>query len=197
MTSNHFMRVVQQNEVFPNKSPVVGTFNNITTLDLAYYPEERGPYNYDVDGISEVTGNQYGYGLNENGTLKNPDKRWGGVMRELTTNDFEAANVEYIQFWIMDPFAESDDPNYPQDDLEGKLYFNIGQISEDILRDGRKTFEQGMPTNVQESQDFTNTDNFSVWGRVPAAGTQAVVNAFINDPARKAPSRCRFRWSER
>ncbi|MBL4624840.1 MAG: cell surface protein SprA [Flavobacteriales bacterium] len=182
MTANHFMREVQQKEVFPNKDPNPGTFNNIATLDLAYYPEERGPYNYDVDGISDVDGNQYGYGLNADGSLKQPEKRWAGIMRELTTNDFEAANVEYIQFWLMDPFAESDDSNYPQDDMSGKLYFNIGQISEDILRDGRKTFEQGMPIDQIGSEDLDNLDQFSSWGRLPPSGTQAVVNAFVNDP---------------
>ncbi|MBL4652954.1 MAG: cell surface protein SprA [Flavobacteriales bacterium] len=182
ITSNHFMREVQQREVFPNKDPIVGSFNNIATLDLAFYPKERGPYNYDVDGLSDENGDQYGYGINPNGNLKNPEQRWGGIMRELNTNDFEAANVEYIQFWLMDPFAESADSAFPQDDLSGKLYFNIGQISEDILRDGRKTFEQGMPIDETSSQDFSNPDNFSTWGRLPSSGTQAIVNAFENDP---------------
>ena len=181
MTANHFMREIQQKEVFPDKDPIVGSFNNIVTLDMAYYPEERGPYNYDVDGQNSE-GEQYGYGLNADGSLKNPEKRWGGIMRELTTNDFEAANVEYIQFWVMDPFAESDNPEYPQEDMSGKLYFNIGQISEDILRDGRKTFEQGMPIDQTNSQDLSNAGDFSVWGRLPPSGTQAVVNAFVNDP---------------
>ena len=26
-------------------------------------------------------------------------------MRNIETSDFEAANVEYIEFWMMDPFA--------------------------------------------------------------------------------------------
>ena len=82
--------------------------------------------------------------------------------------DFETQNIETIEFWLMDPFIE--DTNH----TGGKLYFNLGDISEDILRDGRKSFENGLPS----SEEITNVDT-TIWGRVPT--TQPIVNAFDND----------------
>jgi cell surface protein SprA len=91
------------------------------------------------------------------------------MMRELLTNDFESANIQYLKFWVMDPFVEN--PGHDG----GDLYFNLGNISEDILRDSRKMFENGLPT----SSVLVNVDT-TVWGRVPTV--QAVVHAFDNDP---------------
>ena len=176
--SNHFMRQVFEQEVFPNRQLPNGQPNNIPVFDLAFYPNERGPYNYDVDGFNE-NGEKFGHGLNADGSLKNPRERWGGIMRRIETNDFEAANVEFIQFWLMDPYAESGEPGFPDNAMSGDLYFNIGNISEDILYDGFKTFENGLPVTATAAADLT-PDTLSAWGRVPL--TQAVVNAFSNDP---------------
>ncbi len=98
-----------------------------------------------------------------------PSTRWGGIMREVLTSDFETANIQYIKFWMMDPFVEN--PTHQG----GDLYFNLGNISEDILRDSRKSFENGLPT----SPDLINVDS-TAWGRVPTV--QAVVHAFDNSP---------------
>lgn len=165
--SNNFSREILETEVFPNKDPDPGLINNLPTLDLAFYPNERGPYNY------ETTPSNYSAGLNRDGSLAVPSSRWGGIMREIQSSDFEASNVEFIQFWIMDPFNEQDgNPNHSG----GNLYFNIGSISEDILKDGRKSFENGFPIDGTAN----NTDNV-VWGRVPTI--QSVVNAFDNVPS--------------
>jgi len=183
MQSNHYMREIFEQEVFPNKDIDPGQPSNIPVFDLAFYPRERGPYNYDVDG-KDLNGNTYAPGLNPDGTLKSPESRWGGIMRRIETNDFDAANIEFIQFWVMDPFAEEDyseihsDADFSQ--AGGELYFNLGNISEDVLRDGVKSFENGLPTNESEVVDTSDLDVArSVWGRVPT--TQAIVNAFDND----------------
>lgn len=159
-----YVREVYETEVFPNKELPNGQPTNISVLNLAYYPTERGPYNYDVNGITGISS-----GLNADGTLKNPEQRWGGIMRKIETTDFEATNVEYIEFWMMDPFI--DNPTHSG----GQLYFNLGDISEDILRDGRKSFENGLPTTAI----VTNVDT-TIWGRVPKL--QALVNSFDNNP---------------
>ena len=135
------MRQVRESEVFPNRSidPTAGDIDRIAVFNLAYFPTERGPYNYDT------TANALSAGLGPNGELNSPETRWGGIMRQLQTNDFENANVEYIQFWVMDPFNTSgggtnvDAPN----STGGDLYFNLGNVSEDILKDGSKSFENG------------------------------------------------------
>lgn len=165
--SQPYARRIQEREVFPNKELVVGEGSFIYELNLAYYPEERGPYNYDV------APGPYSAGLTAEGKLAQPRSRWGGIMRELDYTDFETQNIETIEFWLMDPFI--DNPNH----TGGKLYINLGDISEDILRDGRKSFENGLPSGPNvEGVDTT------IWGRVP--NTQPIVNAFDNnEEARK------------
>ena len=165
---NHIMRQVLVNEVFPNKQLGTGQLTNIPVFDISYYPKERGPYNYDVES------NNYSSGLNPiNGELKDPETRWGGIMRTLTTNDFEAANIEFIQFWVMDPFNEDS-----ENSSGGEFYFNLGNISEDLLRDGRKSFENGLPPNGDYDAYASDID-YTSWGAVP--NTQVVVNAFDNN----------------
>ncbi|TKG92369.1 cell surface protein SprA [Puteibacter caeruleilacunae] len=148
---NHYIRDVHQNEIFPNKDIVAGETTRIPTLNVAFYPTEKGPYNYDT-GDSPLAD-----GVNEDGTLRSPEKRWGGIMRDIQTTDFETANIEYIEFWMLDPFI------YDENDTHegGDLYFNLGNISEDILKDSRIGFENGLPkTELVENVDET------AWGRV-------------------------------
>lgn len=160
--SRPYARRITEQEVFPNKDLAAGDLTTIYELNLAFYPEERGPYNYDVNPTS------FSAGLDASGKLNNPKSRWGGIMRELDYTDFETQNIETLEFWLMDPFIEQ--PNH----TGGKLFINLGDISEDILRDGRKSFENGLPTSaVVENVDTT------IWGRVP--NTQPIVNAFDND----------------
>ena len=160
--SSHFVREVFEKEIFPNKESPSGIPTNLAVLNVAYYPDEKGPYNYDVDpsGLSA--------GIDINGNLVNPESRWGGMMREVQTNDFEAANIQFIEFWLMDPFVE--DPAQ----TGGELYFNLGNISEDVLKDSRKSFENGLPTSPEAS--LVDTTN---WGRIPII--QSLVNAFDNN----------------
>lgn len=171
--SNHFMRQIFENEIFPNKDIPAGQLSNTTVLDLSFYPAERGMYNFDVDGVDRL-GKKYAAGTAEDGSLLDPQSRWGGVMRRIDQNDFEAANVEYIQFWMMDPYNE-DFEGTPQN---GKLYFNLGNISEDIMTDGLNTYEQLLPNTADAAADLGN-DSLSVWGRV-TKGTP-FANGFDNN----------------
>lgn len=160
--SKPYARRIYEQEVFPNKDRVAGQPTYVYELNLAYYPSEKGPYNYDVAPSA------FSAGITDSGTLMNPASRWGGIMRKLDYTDFETQNIETIEFWLMDPFIEN--PNHHG----GKLYINLGDVSEDILRDGRKSFENGLPT----SATVVNVDT-TIWGRVPT--TQPIVNAFDND----------------
>ncbi len=172
--SNHDQRRIDVSEVFPNQQLANGQLSNIPVLNLSMYPAEKGPYNYDVDG-QDVNGVPYGYGINPDGTLKEPENRWGGIMRRIDQYDFEAANIEFIQFWMMDPFHG--DYAFPNDKDRGALYFNLGNISEDVQRDGFKVIENGLPTS--NVADLSN-DTLSNWGRVTLG--QQIVNGFDNDP---------------
>lgn len=151
--SNYYVREVYVNELFPNRytSSYSGTTPTLPILNLAFYPTERGPYNFDSN-------------LNYDGTLPNPLARWGGMMRKLETSDFETANIEYIEFWLLDPFIYSNE-QADANQYGGDLYFNLGEVSEDILRDGKKFYESGMP--VDGSSSFTTTQ----WGKIPTQAT--------------------------
>ena len=165
---NHFVREVYEQEIFPNREAPYGQPTNLPVLNVAFYPNERGPYNFDAG----AGGTEYSSGLNYDGTLVDPESRWGGIMRQIDVNDFEAANIEYIEFWMMDPYVYDED----LDENDGSLFFNLGNVSEDILRDARKSFEQGLP-GPDEPFDVDETQ----WGYV--SRKQNLVNGFSNDPA--------------
>lgn len=150
---------IGQTEVFPNRDiAATGGFTNyLPTFDLNYYPNERGPYNFDAPAGSPKT--PYSAGLRGDGNLNSPETRWAGIMRGLTTTDFEQANVEYVDFWLLDPFLKNPNPSENQ----GNIYIHLGDMSEDILKDSRKAYENGLPS--PENPDF-KTDK-SPWGIVP------------------------------
>ena len=152
--SNHYVREVFINEIYPNRdqSNYNGATNKHEVLNLAYYPQERGPYNLTHD-------------FNTDGTLRQPETKWGGMMRKLDTNDFEQSNIEYIEFWMLDPFIYTRQQGNASD-YSGDLYFDLGEISEDILRDGKKFYESGMP--VDGTSNYTTTQ----WGKIPVQATQ-------------------------
>ncbi len=151
--SNHYVREIYVNELFPNRdqSSYNGATSTLSILNLAYYPNERGPYNFNPN-------------LQYDGTLPDPKNHWGGMMRRLDTSDFETANVEYIEFWMLDPFIYTAREGIASQ-YGGDMYFNLGEISEDILRDGKKFYESGMP--VDGSSSYTITQ----WGKVPNQAT--------------------------
>ena len=155
--SNQYVREVYQSEVFPNKETTYTESATINILNLAYYPEERGPYNLDPK-------------LTQDGRLPNPKQRWGGIMRKMDNPDFESANVEYVEFWVLDPFI------YNPGSTGGDFYINLGDISEDVLKDGRKSFENGLPVNNDGA-----TVDYTTWGKVP--NSRSLVYAFDTNTA--------------
>ena len=165
--SNHYVREVYVKELFPlrQQSTYQGATNTLSVLNLAYYPSEPGPYNFNVND------------LQPDGKLQNPQRNWGGMMRKLDTNNFEQANVEYIEFWMLDPFIYSKD-QADAADYGGDFYINLGEVSEDILRDGKKFYESGMP--VDGSDSFTYTQ----WGKIPTQST--VTYAFATTSGSRA-----------
>lgn len=153
--SNHFVRVVNEKEIFPNRNLSFNQVGVLPCLNLAYYPKERGPYNFDVNGMKS------------DGTLSNPAKRWGGIMRKIESGytNFESNNVEYVEFWLMDPFIY----DTTRVSRGGDLYIDLGELSEDVLKDGKRAFENGLPTNASEE----NMVNRTVWGKVSSKSTTA------------------------
>ncbi len=177
--SNNLYRQILETELFPGKTPPNGQPVVLPVLDLGFYPNERGPYNMDID--PDI--NAKSAGVNKStGRLNLPESRWGGIMRRLETNDFQAANIEYIQFWMMDPF--NDDYNsttHPDMDANsppsGDMYINLGNISEDILKDGRMSYENGIPgQSAASSANPTFSTNIALVPTLPP-----ITNAFSSD----------------
>ncbi|MBQ2126458.1 MAG: cell surface protein SprA, partial [Bacteroidaceae bacterium] len=162
--SNHYVREVYERELYPNKESTYGESSTLSLLNVTYYPNERGPYNLDTD-------------VDYEGKLNDPGKRWGGITRQLTTTDFESANIQYIEFWLLDPFI------YDQTEMGGDLYFNLGEVSEDILKDGKKFYENGLPSSSNQYQ-YEET----VWGRIPT--NTSLVYAFDNNSESRDQQDC-------
>ena len=152
--SDHRVREVYIKELYPNRdqSNYNGATSKLDVLNLAYYPQERGPYNLTTQ-------------FNADGTLTNPAAKWGGMMRRLDTNDFEQANIEYLEFWLMDPFIYQRRAGTASQ-YAGDLYINLGEVSEDVLRDGKKFYESGMPV------DGTSAFSTTQWGKIPEQPSQ-------------------------
>jgi len=143
------VRPVATSELFPERNLDITQRINLQTFDLTYYPNQRGPYNYEDPVTADVS------------ELANPEDRWGGITRGLLTTDFQRSNIQYIEFWMQDPYQ-----NYSINNSEGivntvptnengTLYLNLGSISEDILKDERKVFENGFSTNGDASDGVT------------------------------------------
>ncbi len=155
------VRQVYQKEIFPQRTTGFGE-NQLITFDLAYYPKEKGPYNFEDDATK----------INSSAKFNDPKSKFGGLMRGIDQPDFETSNIEFIEFWVQDPFIL---PQY-NGSKGGKLYFNLGNISEDVLKDGQRFYESGLNTpNAPSPMEDTK------WGRVPRNPIQ-VTNAFSNLP---------------
>ena len=149
--SSNTTRRVYSEELYPLTDIVQGQSLVVSTLDLSYYPKERGPYNNNLN-VSDT-----------------PNENFGGIVRSLSSTNFEQSNVEYIQFWVMDPYVGTGKTSNTN---TGKIYFNLGEISEDVLKDGRKVYENGF------GPDQVLVNPSPVWGNAPAS--QSLIYAFDN-----------------
>lgn len=157
--SHPFVRIWGLKEVFPKLNIQIQQVNLLSTLDLVYYPKKRGIYNYNTS-LSD---------FNTDGTFKNPKENWAGISRRMDNNDFEASNIDYIEFWMMDPFCMDRNTNN-----KGELYLNIGNVSEDLNADNRRAVENGLPSDGSRlGIDSTR------YGLVPQVAPQ--IQAFDND----------------
>ncbi|AYZ37216.1 cell surface protein SprA [Chryseobacterium indologenes] len=139
--SNHASRRVQTSEIFNNRDFVAGEQTYTNTFDISYYPKERGPYNV-------------------NPGTEQAQSRWAGIMRPISVPNFVSSNIEYVEFWMMDPYADGK----PLGD-NAKLLLQLGNVSEDVLKDGKMLYENGLPTPATQSS--TTTSNWGVQPKQP------------------------------
>ncbi|MCG8475824.1 MAG: cell surface protein SprA, partial [Cytophagales bacterium] len=164
---NNYVRAVPPQEIFSRRDQeVINT--NLAVFDLAYFPSERGPYNYNTS-------------LDDKGLMSKPEENWGGITKAIKNEvDFDQTNIEYIEFWMLDPFIEGEhgkvrDGVFNENNTTGgKLIFNLGSVSEDLYKNNKHAYENGL------SPDGSNVgvEYMSPWGRV---STQAILTrAFDN-----------------
>ncbi|WP_394801480.1 T9SS outer membrane translocon Sov/SprA [Belliella filtrata] len=165
---NHYVRRVIPQEIFPRRDRDVIIVPE-PLFEMAYFPHERGMYNYNT-------------GLTSEGLLPNPRNNYGGVTRAITTEvDFDRTNIEYIEFWLLDPFIQGENGRVldgrfnANNTTGGKLRFNLGDVSEDLIKDGRHGFENGLPADGDPSNTPTTE-----WGRITRE--QFLIPAFDNSP---------------
>nr|WP_245707137.1 cell surface protein SprA [Epilithonimonas hungarica] len=135
--SNFSSRRVQMQEIYNNRDYVAGEQTLLNTFDITYYPDQRGPYN-----------------LNTSAEL--PSQRWAGLMRPISVTNFVTSNIDYVEFWLQDPNADGNISGDP------KLLLQLGNVSEDVLKDGRLQYENGLPTTSTAS-----TTTSTKWGTQP------------------------------
>lgn len=171
--NNLYERSFVIQEIFPGRSNAVfGQNLPSAILDVSYFPEERGMYNYNPD-------------LNSEGYLKNPEDNFGALMRGITFDaDFDNSNVEYLEFWLLDPFKDNvrdgRKPDGTRNNTGGKLVFHLGDISEDVIPDSRFNFENG----IQPTESATSPPVVTSWGKAPKV--QFITDAFDNDEGSRA-----------
>ncbi|MEL7146814.1 MAG: cell surface protein SprA, partial [Bacteroidota bacterium] len=150
---NLYERPFIPQELFPGRDrDVVQT--NEPLLDIAYFPRERGQNNYTTE-------------LTQDGLLPEASatRNFGAITRANTVlTNFVQQNIEYIEFWLLDPFGDVVKDglfNQRNTDSNGELIINLGDVSEDVLKDDRFAFEHGLP----ENGDLENTTQ-NLWGKV-------------------------------
>ena len=157
--SKNSTRRVYVKEIFPERELAQGDLLVQNTLDLAYYPNAKGSYNNNPQAISSLAASD----------------KWGGIMRGISATNFEENNIEYIQFWVLDPYTSGEfTPS-----ASGELVFDLGNISEDILKDGRKQYENGLPGLSIQSPTYT-----TAWGKTPVS--QSLLYAFDSNQENRA-----------
>ncbi len=168
---NHYVKAIDPQDIFRQQDRNLVN-QPLAVFDVAYFPQERGPYNYNPN-------------LRPDGTLPDPENNWAGITRAITNEvDFDKTNVEYLEFWLMDPFIGYLDRNTNGRVLDGifnennrtggELVFNLGSVSEDVNNDGKHFFENGLP----ENGNLAEATESIPWGYVPS--TEYLTNFFVN-----------------
>lgn len=171
---NVYERRIAPNDIFKGKDIQNANINfPISSFDIAYFPSERGSYNYNPN-------------LTPDGLLKDPKSNFGAVTRAIPSDiDFDNANIEILEFWMLDPFQKGqfgtvkDGVFNKNNETGGKLEIHLGDISEDVIPDSRFNFENGITIDKNKKLDELAKQIVSPWGFAPT--TQFITNAFSND----------------
>lgn len=131
---------VKVTDVFPNRD-VLTEENFISTLDIYFDPTKRGPYNYN-ENLKNLLENE-------------PERTWGGMTTTLPSGqeDLTQNNIEFLEFWAQTVLPNGRAPT-AQDlqDYEGKIYIDIGVVSEDVVPNFKTNTEDGLVRRPNDLQ---------------------------------------------
>lgn len=121
-------------DVFQGRETVNRQDEVITSLDVHYNPNNRGPYNYNND-LKNILENE-------------PDRTWGGMTAVIPPGqeDLVQNNIEFLEFWVQAILPGDPDPTEIPEDYDGKIYLDLGIISEDVVPNVRLNTEDGLST---------------------------------------------------
>lgn len=126
---------VRVDDVFQGREVTSLDDERINTLDIFYNPRNRGPYNYNRD-MQNVLENR-------------SEDMWGGMTAVIPPGqeDLVQNNIEFLEFWVQAVLPNGGNNfSAPQDDYEGKIYIDLGVISEDVIPNVRLNTEDGLAT---------------------------------------------------
>lgn len=113
----------------------------ISSLDMHFNPAKRGPYNYNLD-LKNVLEN-------------NPENTWGGMTYVIPSGqeDLVQNNIEFLEFWVQAILPGGQDPTGEEPFYDGKIYLDLGIISEDVIPNVRLNTEDGLSTVLNNLQE--------------------------------------------
>ena len=140
--------LVSPQAVFPNRE-ASSQERILQTLDLFFTPQQRGPYNYNMD---------------LGAYLDDPRAAWGGMTQRLSegNTDFTSKNIEFVEF-VFQPFPSGTDA-----DPDARLIVDLGRISEEVVPDNKLNTEDGLST--------TEGGPVGVLARLPTGQQNQVIN---------------------
>ncbi|MTI88702.1 MAG: cell surface protein SprA [Balneolaceae bacterium] len=131
-------------DVFPGRETNNPQDEVIIPLDIYYNPNERGPYNYN-EQLKNVLENE-------------PDRTWGGMTTTIPSGqqDLNQNNIEFIEFWVQPVLPGGKDPSAQDiEDYDGKIYIDLGTISEDIVPNNLLNTEDGLANSLNNLEKDT------------------------------------------
>ncbi len=154
---------VTDREIWPYKQsrPVGQDF--VTTMVLNFDPNRRGMYNYSPNLDSTLHRESIGGKSGRFNDAFARRRNWNGVMRYISTTagDLVAQNIDYLEIWMK---ATGSDVR------QGRLYVDVGRISEDAIPNKKLNSEDiivtsdnpsGIPTGVLHAGQDLGLDMLS------------------------------------
>ncbi|MFH2095945.1 MAG: cell surface protein SprA [Bacteroidota bacterium] len=152
--SYHTVREIFEKEIFPDEEGESLIPTNFAVLNLAFYPSEKASYNFCYQNEYSTDSVLLSAGIDSDGKLLQPDTRWGGIMRPCNAV-YEKEGITLLDVLMMDPYADDSSFHIVRNDINPCIYFNIGNISEDIYYDGKQSKENAVLCTSGNNLDST------------------------------------------